>query len=205
MPAELEPHVVDVGSGVTFFPFTVAQLSCRVTCTDVAAVCEKDLVRAAQVLRLRPMDFRHTDGIKLPFADEEADAIYCISVVEHIAHFEHTVTEMARILKPSGMLVLTFDFDLRGDLELSVKQYQHLMAVLDLYFIPAQPDRTIHPADMLRSNTGPYASLQTRNELMFWLKQHVKALLGRKLAPPFPGFFLAVGGMALRRRKVRAT
>jgi len=54
------PRVVDLGSGVTFFPFSVAQLGCHVTCADIDPVCAKDLARAAQVIDCRPgrVDFR---------------------------------------------------------------------------------------------------------------------------------------------------
>src|SRR5690349_2142457 len=34
------PLVVDVGSGVTFFPFSVAELGCHVVCTDPDPVCQ---------------------------------------------------------------------------------------------------------------------------------------------------------------------
>src|SRR5262249_22624394 len=37
----VNPVVVDVGSGVTFFPFSVARLGCDVMCTDIDPVCER--------------------------------------------------------------------------------------------------------------------------------------------------------------------
>ena len=35
------PIVADVGSGVTFFPFVLAQLGCEVICADIDSICRK--------------------------------------------------------------------------------------------------------------------------------------------------------------------
>ena len=48
------PLVADVGSGATFFSFSVARLGCRVVCTDVDAFAGDDLRRASEVLPQRP-------------------------------------------------------------------------------------------------------------------------------------------------------
>lgn len=50
------------------------------------------------------------DGIdfeqnSLPFADHTIDTIVCANVLEHIFNFNHLVTEMNRILKPSGQII----------------------------------------------------------------------------------------------------
>jgi hypothetical protein len=39
--------IVDLGSGVTFFPFAVARLGYQVICVDLDPVCERDLGQAA--------------------------------------------------------------------------------------------------------------------------------------------------------------
>src|SRR5262245_56761239 len=46
LPADAQPLALDVGSGVTFFPFAAAELGYRVLCTDIDPVCETDLARA---------------------------------------------------------------------------------------------------------------------------------------------------------------
>jgi SAM-dependent methyltransferase len=45
------------------------------------------------------------DGTTLPFADCSFDAIYSSNVLEHIANFDRIQTELARVLKPSGVAV----------------------------------------------------------------------------------------------------
>ena len=55
----------------------------------------------------------HNDGMtKLTAKDESFDVVFCISVLEHIDDIsvkQQGVKEMARIVKPGGKLILTFD------------------------------------------------------------------------------------------------
>ena len=100
----IAPRAVDVGSGVTFFPFALAALGWHVTCTDIDPVCERDLTAAIGTVPQQPgaVSFRMIENDRLPFDDGECDLVYCISVLEHIPGFEHSVLEMARVLKPGG-------------------------------------------------------------------------------------------------------
>ena len=55
----------------------------------------------------------HNDGMtKMTAEDNSFDRVFCISVLEHIADIsvkQQGLKEMARILKPGGKLILTFD------------------------------------------------------------------------------------------------
>ncbi len=46
----------------------------------------------------------------LPAEDEAFDVVTSISVVEHVLHKEFVLKEALRVLKPDGLLILTFDF-----------------------------------------------------------------------------------------------
>jgi len=200
------PHVVDFGSGVTFFPFSVARLGYLVTCTDYDPICEKDLTRAIRCVTQKPgkIIFRLTDGKELPFSDAEVDLVYCISVLEHIPEFEIIISEIVRILKPGGYFILTIDLDLKGDSELNIESYKFLKLKLNQHFDYLYPEITIHPADILYSDVGPYALRKPQGLKFAWafFKQRiVKPLLGRK-----PGqilsFQLAVYGNVLIKRSL---
>jgi SAM-dependent methyltransferase len=174
-----------------------------VVCTDVDRVCEQDLARAAAVVDHRPgaVTFRPTDGARLPFEDGELDAMYCVSVLEHVPDFESLIEETARVLKPGGLFLLTVDIDLRGDMELGVAPHRKLVAALGRAFAYGWPETTIHPADLLDSSSGPYgvqapAGWRRRR---FLFRQRVKALLGRKPHPLLP-YRLAVQAFALVRK-----
>lgn len=199
------PHVVDVGSGVTFFPFSVAKLGYQVTCVDIDPVVEKDLSLAMEHVEHSPgkIAFRLCNGTGLPFSDSEVDVVYCISVLEHIAHFEGTVSEIARILRPGGLFVLTFDLDLRGDQEIGVERYYQLRTALDATFEPLYSEKTVHLTDILRSDKGTYPSLGVRGWKLPWflLKQWaIKPLLARKPSSARPPFLLTVMGLVLKKK-----
>ena len=46
----------------------------------------------------------------VPAKSSQFDIVTCISVVEHVPHKEYVLKEAFRILKPGGLLILTFDF-----------------------------------------------------------------------------------------------
>jgi len=201
----IPPRVIDLGSGVTFFPFALAKLGFDVVCSDIDPLCERDLNRAIPRVEHSPghVSFRLSKGSRLPFEDCEVDVVYCISVLEHIPNFECTVREMARILKPKGLLLLTVDLDLRGDLELGVKQQQRLVHTLGEYFEFDCPEVTLHPADVLNSVNGPFSCkppVGWRRARFLAKERIVEPILGRKPKPLVP-FFLAVQGFAMVRRQ----
>jgi SAM-dependent methyltransferase len=196
-------QVVDLGSGVTFFPFSVARLGYHVRCTDIDPICETDLARAIRLTDCKPgrADFHLIQGETLPFTDGEIDVVYCISVIEHIVRFEDTVDEIVRILKPGGILLLTVDLDIRGDSQLGVAEYRRLMNKIKQHFDLIYPETTIHPADVLTSCNGPYGYRERRGlpRVKFFLKQEIiKPLLGKSPRPMTP-FHLAVAGFTLRK------
>lgn len=198
------PVVVDVGSGVTFFPFALAALGYDVRCTDTDPICRTDLERAIPLVSTAPgrVSFRLIEGARLPVADAEAAVVTCISVVEHIPDFVSTIRELARVLRPGGLLVLTNDLDLRGDHEIGVAGYQLLRQTLREHFEPVCPEVAVHPADLLRTSNGPYAfrTPQGLDRARFLLKQRViKPVFGRKPRPLLE-YDLAVQAFVLRRR-----
>jgi SAM-dependent methyltransferase len=204
LPVSGSPRAVDLGSGVTFFPFSVARLGYHVTCADIDPVCEKDLGRATQIIDCKPgrVDFRLVNSPSLPFLDQEVAIVYCISVIEHIDRFEDTVDEITRILKPEGILLLTFDLDLRGDRQLGVSEYRRLMAKIRDHFVWVHPETAAHPADMLHSSNGPYGfnELQGGARMRYFLRQKViRPLFGRPPGAPMIPYSLAVMGHVLRK------
>lgn len=196
-------NIVDFGSGVSFFPFSAAKLGFHVNCIDVDPVVQNNILRAKEVIDVRPgkIEFYLSNGEELPFEKNSIDIIYSISVLEHIGAFEKIFTEFARIIAPGGVLILTFDLAGSGEGELKVQRYQHLRNLFFEYFDFKHPEVTIHPADVLHSSTGPYPikSLYGTQRKLFELKQLVKPFLGKK---PLVALRLYVYGCVLIRKSM---
>lgn len=154
------PVVADIGSGVTFFPFALAQKGLQVVCTDIDPVCQNDLTAAAACVPHTPgvVQFRLIQGKKLPFVQDECDFVYCISVLEHIPDFPSTLQEIHRILKPGGIFIVTCDVNLNpsDSRQLNVDEFKELHQLLEKYFKPSYGYSTIHPLDLLTTINSPF-------------------------------------------------
>jgi hypothetical protein len=67
-------------------------------------------VAFGQTQRRGPIVYRHSDITKTDFAAGAFDAITCLSVIEHGIDLDAYFAEMARILKPGGLLVTSTDY-----------------------------------------------------------------------------------------------
>ncbi len=210
LPQTPKPLIADVGSGVTFFPFALSKLGYQVVCTDINPICKKDLSLASKYVHHSPgnVDFRLIEGSDIPFKDSECDALYCISVLEHIPDFEKTLSEITRILKPGGLCLITCDINLqpKDELQLDNTQYVRLTSLIEQSFELLWPDRTIHPANILTTKNSLYPLKVSYNgfAMMGWqiIKQKLlKPLFGRKPGKvQFSPADVAVFALALKKR-----
>ena len=65
-----------------------------------------DVERSPEVASRRRTDaeFVTFDGVHLPFEDGSFDAVYCKQVLEHVREPEPLLAEVARVLRPGGLL-----------------------------------------------------------------------------------------------------
>jgi SAM-dependent methyltransferase len=197
------PKVLDFGSGVTFFPFSVARQGAELYCADIDPICERDLGAAAQVVISAPGSVHAVllSGEGLPFGDKTFDVAYCISVLEHIPEPGQVIAEIARCLKPDAQFILTIDIDLKGNAAIGPEGYYDLLGELDRFFYSTEQRRTCHPRDLLTSESSPYP-LTPRSgafKVKSLLKDVARAAIGKKILG-LPPVLLTVEGMALRRR-----
>ncbi len=114
---QAEPlKVLDAGSGVTFFPYYLCgqMPGTRVTCCDGNAKYASSFARLAEATGNRDVTFTPCLLQNLPLESHSLDAIYCISVLEHTGRYGSILEEFRRVLRPGGLLVLTFDISLDG-------------------------------------------------------------------------------------------
>ena len=65
-----------------------------------------DVERSPEVASRRRTDaeFVTFDGVHLPFEDGSFDAVYCKQVLEHVSEPQPLLAEVARVLRPGGLL-----------------------------------------------------------------------------------------------------
>lgn len=101
--------VLDVGCGAALVADKLADLPLRYVGLDYGG---HHIEFAAEKLRTGPAttiqrSFVRGDGEHLPFQDRLFDVVVMTEVIEHLLRPELAVWEIARVLKPGGVLVLT--------------------------------------------------------------------------------------------------
>jgi malonyl-CoA O-methyltransferase len=93
-------HVLDVGSGKGRFARVLVEHN------PEARIVAFDLALA--MLRYVPSPIHTCAGsmTALPFGDESFDCVYATESLEHAVDIKHAVSEMCRVLKPGGKLVI---------------------------------------------------------------------------------------------------
>jgi SAM-dependent methyltransferase len=198
------PVILDFGSGVTFFPFALARDGMSVICADIEIQYGHAINRAARQLPVGggTVRFQRTFENTIPLDSASVDLIYSISVLEHMKKHEGIVAELARVLRPSGRLILTVDVDLVPGSDVGLSPWRHtaLRACLDRYFDSSCGGRHVSPSSLLTTSNSPFPYApgeESRRAPKAWslLKEHLlKPLLGRRKAD---GFLLACEGSAL--------
>lgn len=105
--AYLRPEMVvaDVGSGTGFMAAGLAPLVAKVYAVDGSAAM---LEAGRENLRgFGNVELRLADGATLPFEDAALDALFANMYLHHCTDPQAAISEMVRVLKPGGRLVIT--------------------------------------------------------------------------------------------------
>jgi SAM-dependent methyltransferase len=147
-------RLLDVGSGITFFPFLLAAAGFDVYCCDSDSTLRlPERFRKATELTGLPVQFTEASLTELPYAAGTFDSAICVSVLEHVgAARSEMIAAAAEVLKPGGLLVLTCDVDLRRQGDLLLEDAAVLLAQLRASFSLVHPLDLRRPADMLTSD-----------------------------------------------------
>lgn len=139
LPGGDEVRVLEAGSGFTFFPYLLSQSrpGVSVTCVDG----DPSHGMAFEQCREEaggPVEFRQAFLESLSDEDGAYDAVTCISVLEHVDEPEPVLREMRRVLRPGGVLVLTFDIAVDGDYQIPVPRAERVLEQIAELFPDAQ-------------------------------------------------------------------
>ena len=105
-------RVLDLGGPASHLSILAALAGCRVTSLDINPTFVKAGQDCAEALELPSLDAQLGDMRDLSgFPDESFDAVISCSVLEHLTGDDQktSLKEVARVLKPGGLVGLTFD------------------------------------------------------------------------------------------------
>ncbi|MGC8838415.1 MAG: class I SAM-dependent methyltransferase [Anaerolineae bacterium] len=107
MPPQAGPRVLDFGCGTGEFARLLSGMGYQVVGSDISHLFLRDaLERHGGTDHLAFV--QNGPGPFLPFRDGAFDAVAAVNAVEHVADPEPMLRQLARVLRPGGVLVLTF-------------------------------------------------------------------------------------------------
>lgn len=102
-------HILDIcartGNGTAYF-YQRGKVG-SVVCADVSVKMGEICSRRLREAGLEKFNWVQIYDYELPFADGEFDAVLCFETVEHFSKPERLVTELGRIIKSDGTMILT--------------------------------------------------------------------------------------------------
>lgn len=98
--------VADIGCGTGSLTFELARFARKVVGVDLSPQMLRRARAAASEKRLRNVEFRQGDALRLPLESSSVDAAFCVMVLHFLAAPDRAVAELCRITKPGGAVIL---------------------------------------------------------------------------------------------------
>jgi len=141
------PKILDAGSGFTFFPYYLSReiSGAAITCCDYdhKLLSFFETINKTNDNNTQQVEFQYADLHALPFESSTFDVVYSISVLEHTKDYASIIREFARVTKPGGALVITFDVALDGVSDISPQNAEDLLLTLSREFDSGEPITSI--------------------------------------------------------------
>ncbi|MCP4895495.1 MAG: methyltransferase domain-containing protein [bacterium] len=130
MVADGRGRLLDVAGGTGFI---ASALSGRFA-QSVVLDCSAPMLSVAQE---RGQEVCLASALSMPFADEAFDTVMCTDALHHIKDFDAAISEMSRVLKKRGLLVV-LEFHIKGILGWLLLLFERLCVDRSNFLTPAQ-------------------------------------------------------------------
>lgn len=144
-----EFRIFDPGASNCPLQFYFAMKGYEVYSLDLDLWALKRVAKTKSERGLKSLHIAYGNILSLPFPDNYFDRVVNISVLEHIVYrikqdtdiiLRAFVNELLRVLKPNGLIVLTFDVNMsqtKSDLRLFFEEYESLCKIMGI--LPTRP------------------------------------------------------------------
>jgi SAM-dependent methyltransferase len=187
------PRALDVGSPKCFGLYLASKMYLEVELTDLSPLNVDEYKIIWEAIRKRAKglcSFSIQDARALRYEANQFDAVYSMSVVEHIegkAGDSEAINEMARVIKPGGLLLLSVPFGEKYVEQLR-KGFVHAIEKTNdesLYFFQRIYDRSALEKRILSALTG----LRARSAWTIWRKSNLPVRVFQRLGENLQGLF----------------
>lgn len=97
-------RLLDVAGGDGYWAAEAEKLGAKAVCLDLmTSKLQRGLTLA------KPPGLVEADALRLPFADDSFDVVLSVCAIEHFDDGAASIAEMARVLKPGGVVVMSAD------------------------------------------------------------------------------------------------
>ena len=148
-----EFKILDCGAGLDPLQFYLAMRGHEVYSLDLNLNSLRQVAQFKSKKGLKTLYPTYGNILDLPFPDDYFDRVLCISVLEHIVYqleqqtdiiLRGFLNELLRVLKPEGLVVLTFDVNMnpqKSDYRLYYDEYELVCKMLEISPTPVPQDR----------------------------------------------------------------
>lgn len=191
-------NFLDAGSGCTFFHYYLRHKfpNAMVYCCDSDARLAPFFSNINTNMQT-DIDFKLYDLRNMRYRDNLFDVVYCISVLEHTTNYGEIIKEFRRVLKPNGLLIITFDISLDNKKDIPIEVAQALLQKLsDEFKTIRSHEKDLELQELLREQhilTTDFGR-KFNKKLLPWKiawKQVIHEIMGLKI-PKKPFYSLTV-------------
>ena len=132
--------VLDIASGSGYGTAKLAETAKHVTGVDL----DSDAIAyASENYAAKNIEYKQGDGIHIPLTDNAIDTVVSFETIEHIEDYKQFLSEVKRVLKPEGTLVISSPNDLESPegnhYHVHEFQFDELFKLLKAEFTYVQP------------------------------------------------------------------
>lgn len=108
IPLNPSQNILEIGSGSGRHGVRIAQdfPQSHVVLSDISEESLSLIRNLTQKLDIKNIEIRNEDVLNLSFSDNKFDVVFCNAVIQYLSNYELAISEMVRVLKPGGRIIL---------------------------------------------------------------------------------------------------